>query len=42
MTLDELFRLAYTRSVIHLIERRRHIHPDTVAVWNAHVAESTG
>jgi predicted HD superfamily hydrolase involved in NAD metabolism len=37
--LDELFRRSYTRSVEHLIETRRHIHPDTVAVWNAHVAE---
>ena len=36
--LDELFKLAYTRSILHLIETRRHIHPDTVAVWNQHVA----
>jgi predicted HD superfamily hydrolase involved in NAD metabolism len=29
--LVELFRRAYTRSVEHLIQTRRHIHPDTVA-----------
>lgn len=38
VSLDELFRLAYSRSVAHLIETRRHIHPDTVDVWNTHVA----
>jgi predicted HD superfamily hydrolase involved in NAD metabolism len=37
--LHELFRRAYTLSVQHLVETRRHIHPDTVAVWNAHVAD---
>lgn len=42
VSLDELFRLAYTRSLEHLIETRRHIHPDTVAVWNAQVAGGEG
>jgi len=37
-SLDELFRRAYTYSLLHLIERRRHIHPDTVSAWNSHVA----
>lgn len=40
--LDELFRRAYETSVEHLIATRRHIHPDTVAVWNAHIAGRTG
>jgi len=36
--LDELFARAYTASVDHLVRKRKPIHPDTVRVWNAHVA----
>jgi len=36
--LHALFAAAYQRSVAHLVESRRPIHPDTVGVWNAHVA----
>lgn len=36
--LDELFALAYQQSMTHLVRSRKWIHPDTVAVWNAHVA----
>jgi predicted HD superfamily hydrolase involved in NAD metabolism len=37
-SLDELFRRAYTRSLIRVMERRRHIHRTTVETWNRHVA----
>ena len=37
-TLEELFRRAYTRSLIRVMERRRHIHRTTVETWNRHVA----
>ncbi len=37
-TLDELFRRAYTRSLVRVLERRRHIHRTTVETWNRHVA----
>ncbi len=33
--LTELFERAYAASLQHLVERRRLIHPDTVAVWNS-------
>ena len=36
--LDELFALAYVASVTYVVAGRRHMHPDTVAVWNALVA----
>lgn len=36
--LTELFSRGYQHSVAHLVERRRWIHPDTVAVWNTFVA----
>ena len=39
MPLAELFALGYQHSVAHLVQTRRRIHPDTVAVWNALVAE---
>lgn len=39
LNLDELFVSAYRRSVSHLIELGKHIHPSTVEVWNALVAE---
>jgi len=38
LTLDELFARAYQHSLMHLVHARKVIHPDTVAVWNAHVA----
>jgi predicted HD superfamily hydrolase involved in NAD metabolism len=37
-SLETLFAVAYKRSVTHLVEGARVIHPDTVAVWNRHVA----
>lgn len=37
--LDELFRRAYRHTVMHLVECSRPIHPRTVEVWNAAVAE---
>ena len=39
VSLDELFVRAYARSMIHLIKKRRRIHPETVEVWNTLVAE---
>jgi predicted HD superfamily hydrolase involved in NAD metabolism len=39
-SLDELFSLAYTASLRHIIDGRRHMHPETVAVWNSVVASS--
>ena len=39
LSLDELFARAYQHSVAHLVATRRPIHPETVAVWNAMVAE---
>ena len=41
VSLDELFSLAYQHSVLYLVRERKRIHPDTVAVWNAHVARET-
>ncbi len=38
VSLAELFALAYQQSVRHLVDARKRIHEDTVAVWNAHVA----
>jgi predicted HD superfamily hydrolase involved in NAD metabolism len=37
-SLAELFARGYQESVAHLVDTRRRIHPDTVAVWNALVA----
>lgn len=37
--LDELFAKAYTASVEQVIRERKVLHPDTVGVWNAHVAK---
>ncbi len=37
-TLAELFAASYQRSILHLINSRKRIHPDTVAVWNELVA----
>lgn len=33
--LNELFFLGYQRSLLHLVESGRRIHPDSVAVWNS-------
>lgn len=38
--LSELFAEAFRSTVLHLVESRKHIHPLTVDVWNAHVARS--
>jgi predicted HD superfamily hydrolase involved in NAD metabolism len=35
VSLAELFALGYQLSVRYLVEARKRIHPDTVAVWNA-------
>jgi len=35
--LEELFAGAYRRSVMHLVDQGKPIHPDTVKVWNAYV-----
>lgn len=40
VSLDDLFASAFAQTVAHLVKERRHIHPITVAVWNAHVARS--
>jgi predicted HD superfamily hydrolase involved in NAD metabolism len=37
-SLSELFALGYQLSVMHLVRKRRRIHPDTIDVWNALVA----
>lgn len=34
-SLCELYEKAYAYTVISLIERRKHVHPSTVAAWNA-------
>jgi predicted HD superfamily hydrolase involved in NAD metabolism len=39
VSLDELFAHAFALTMEHLIERRRFIHPDSIAVWNRYVAE---
>ncbi len=41
VSLDELFALGYQQSVLHLVNARKLIHPDTVAVWNRFVAGAT-
>jgi predicted HD superfamily hydrolase involved in NAD metabolism len=38
VSLGELFALGYQQSMRHLVDRRRRIHPDSVAVWNTLVA----
>lgn len=38
VSLDDLFALAYQRSVAFLVARRKRMHPLTVEVWNALVA----
>jgi predicted HD superfamily hydrolase involved in NAD metabolism len=38
VSLSELFALGYQHSVMHLVRRRRPIHPETLAVWNDLVA----
>jgi predicted HD superfamily hydrolase involved in NAD metabolism len=35
LPLDELFLEGYSASLRHLVEARKLIHPDTVAVWNS-------
>jgi predicted HD superfamily hydrolase involved in NAD metabolism len=36
--LEDLFALAYERSLKHLVKSRRYIHPVTTEVWNRYVA----
>jgi len=38
VSLGELFALGYQMSMRHLVDARKRIHPQTVAVWNALVA----
>ncbi|HEX9094455.1 MAG TPA: bis(5'-nucleosyl)-tetraphosphatase (symmetrical) YqeK [Coriobacteriia bacterium] len=38
-SVDECFRQAYACSVRHVVERALPLHPVTVEVWNAYVAE---
>ncbi len=38
VSLEVLFAQAYQQSVAHLVECRKTIHPQTVAVWNRYVA----
>ncbi len=40
--LEELFIKCYQETLDHLIRRRRYIHPDSVAVWNAYAAKDQG
>ncbi len=39
-TLSQLLFASYRRSVLHIIGCGRRVHPDTVRVWNALVAEA--
>lgn len=39
--LEELFAEAYAGSLRHLVDSRRRLHPQTVATWNAIVAETS-
>lgn len=39
-TLDELFVATFNHILLTLVERRRRLHPATVAVWNHYVARS--
>jgi len=38
VSLDELFAQGYQHSMMHLVRERKQIHPESLAVWNAHVA----
>jgi predicted HD superfamily hydrolase involved in NAD metabolism len=38
VSLSELFALGYQHSIMHLVRRRRPIHPETLDVWNSLVA----
>lgn len=38
VSLAELFALGYQQSMRHLVDARKRIHPETVAVWNELVA----
>lgn len=40
ITLAELFFACYRRSLLHIVQAGRRIHPDTVLVWNALVGEA--
>jgi predicted HD superfamily hydrolase involved in NAD metabolism len=40
VSLRELMRLAYARSVTHLIAKGKPLHPRTLAVWNSLVASA--
>jgi predicted HD superfamily hydrolase involved in NAD metabolism len=39
-TLEDLFAQTYVHTVRHLVERRRVLHPATVATWNRFVARA--
>jgi predicted HD superfamily hydrolase involved in NAD metabolism len=38
VSLAELFALSYQQSMSHIVDARKRMHPQTVAVWNALVA----
>lgn len=38
VSLHDLFALCYAHSLKHLVDSRKKLHPDSVAVWNAQVA----
>lgn len=40
VSLRDLFALAYQRTVAHIVEAQKTIHPLTVTVWNNYVARS--
>lgn len=40
VTLEELFARAYARSLLHIVNKRKHLHPRSVAVWNSIVSAS--
>ncbi|GAB4274983.1 MAG: bis(5'-nucleosyl)-tetraphosphatase (symmetrical) YqeK [Coriobacteriia bacterium] len=38
LSLDDLFAAGYRRSVVHLVESGKLMHPETCRVWNTYVA----
>ena len=39
MTLEELYFETYEYWVFLLFERRKPLHPDTIAIWNAYTSQ---
>jgi predicted HD superfamily hydrolase involved in NAD metabolism len=40
VSLQELFTMAYAQSILHIIRRRKRLHPAAVEVWNAQVVKA--